>query len=63
MCVVVGFMILGNNSPIFSNTAKPHMHEIQIEKHVIQQSSAHTHTHTTKVSTLMLTQFQCCVHD
>lgn len=36
------------NSAIFSNTVKPHMHEIQTEKHVIQQSPvrAHTHTHT-----------------
>ena len=56
------------NSAIFSNTVKPHMHEIQTEKHVIQQSPvrAHTHTHThtqNKITTSMLTQFQCCVND
>lgn len=39
----------GKLSAIFSNTAKQHMYEIQTEKHVIQQSSAHTHTQQNSV--------------
>jgi hypothetical protein len=47
------------NSVILSNTAKPHLHEIEIEKHAIQWS----YPHTTKTSTLMLTQVYCYVND
>jgi hypothetical protein len=38
-------------------------HEIQTEKHFIQQSSVRVHTHKTKISASMLTQFQCRVND